>query len=201
MKSSVSRKTARKPPAPAAEGGPRTDRRIKRTKELLSRALIGLILEKGYEKVSVQDILDRADVGRSTFYSHFENKEQLLFSGPRNMGHFLFGEDEGPSAGFRPLFEHIGQNLPLAKALLGKNGGDVFLAFVRAQLASALRSRHKARQPKTDKGKSLFSCVVNAAAAAVGALLSSWVDNPVPTVDEVSACCNRIIEPMFKIFS
>ena len=70
----------------------RPDRRVARTKRQLSKALIELILEKGYDHVTNQDILDRADVGRSTFYAHYESKDVLLVDGPRNLDLSLFGE-------------------------------------------------------------------------------------------------------------
>src|SRR5438034_11484824 len=57
------------------------DRRIDRTQQLLRSALLSLIQEKGFEALSVQDIIDRANVGRATFYAHFDNKEDLLASG------------------------------------------------------------------------------------------------------------------------
>src|SRR5947199_9210097 len=57
------------------------DRRIQRTQQLLRGALLSLIQEKGFEGLSVQDIIDRANVGRATFYAHFDNKEDLLASG------------------------------------------------------------------------------------------------------------------------
>ena len=57
------------------------DRRIQRTRQSLQTALSELIVEKGYEKVTVQDVIDRANVGRSTFYVHFESLDQLLLSG------------------------------------------------------------------------------------------------------------------------
>src|SRR6202012_5392571 len=57
------------------------DRRVRRTRDLLHRALLDLIAEKGYPHITVQDILDRADVGRSTFYTHYRDKEDLLRSG------------------------------------------------------------------------------------------------------------------------
>ena len=47
------------------------DRRVRRTRKLLHDAFLALVLEKGYEKTTIQDILDRADVGRSTFYGPF----------------------------------------------------------------------------------------------------------------------------------
>jgi len=56
------------------------DRRVERTRKLLQDALIGLILEVGYETITVQDIVDRANLGRSTFYIHYRDKEDLLRS-------------------------------------------------------------------------------------------------------------------------
>ncbi|MCP4222921.1 MAG: helix-turn-helix transcriptional regulator, partial [Actinomycetia bacterium] len=53
------------------------DRRVRRTKQRLHEALMSLIVEKGYDKITVQDLIDRADVGRSTFYAHFETKDDL----------------------------------------------------------------------------------------------------------------------------
>src|SRR5512143_2659433 len=57
------------------------DRRVRRTRDLVRGALFALIQEKGFEALSVQDIIDRANVGRATFYAHFDNKEDLLVSG------------------------------------------------------------------------------------------------------------------------
>src|SRR4030067_3389625 len=56
------------------------DRRVQKTRKLLQDALIELVAEKGYESVTVQEILDKANVGRSTFYAHFQDKDQLLHS-------------------------------------------------------------------------------------------------------------------------
>src|SRR5260370_1139942 len=67
----------------AGKGGrmqAKEDRRVGRTRKLLEDALHDLIVEKGYEAVTVQDIIDRANVGRSTFYAHYTDKQQLLFS-------------------------------------------------------------------------------------------------------------------------
>ncbi|MDO4242436.1 MAG: TetR/AcrR family transcriptional regulator [Actinomyces sp.] len=56
----------------------RPDRRRARTRRAVERAFIELVGEKGYAGLTVQEILDRADVGRSTFYTHFHSKEDLL---------------------------------------------------------------------------------------------------------------------------
>src|SRR5215475_13530041 len=56
------------------------DRRVQKTRKLLQDALIELVAEKGFEAVSIREILDKANVGRSTFYAHFQDKDQLLHS-------------------------------------------------------------------------------------------------------------------------
>src|SRR6266705_7027751 len=61
------------------------DRRVRRTRESLHDALISLALEKNYDSITVQEILDRADVGRSTFYVHFSDKNELLISEMDNL--------------------------------------------------------------------------------------------------------------------
>jgi AcrR family transcriptional regulator len=57
------------------------DRRVRRTRKSLHEALLALSLEKDYDTITVQELLDRADVGRSTFYAHFQSKDELLMSG------------------------------------------------------------------------------------------------------------------------
>ena len=59
-------------------GSRKVDRRIQRTRQPLEDALIALILEKGYDKITVQNIVDQANAGRSTFYSHFLDKDDLM---------------------------------------------------------------------------------------------------------------------------
>lgn len=58
----------------------KADRRAERTRELLQAALIELIREQGYERVTIQEIADRAGVGRTTFYLHYADKDDLLMS-------------------------------------------------------------------------------------------------------------------------
>ena len=64
------------PPRP----GSRVQRRVARTKAAIEDAFVQLVLERGYERVAVEDISDRADLARATFYTHYPNKEAVLFS-------------------------------------------------------------------------------------------------------------------------
>jgi AcrR family transcriptional regulator len=65
------------------------DRRVQRTRALLRDALMSLIAEKGYRAITVQNIIDRANLGRSTFYAHYQDKEDLLLSGMEEHVHNL----------------------------------------------------------------------------------------------------------------
>jgi hypothetical protein len=57
-------------------GGPmeQRDRRVRRTRRALIEAFVSLVVQNRYEQITVQDILDAADIGRSTFYAHFSGK-------------------------------------------------------------------------------------------------------------------------------
>lgn len=71
----------------------KTDRRIQRTRELLQKALIELINESGYDALTIQDIVDHANVGRTTFYKHYVSKDDLFMSCHEAIVHeFQFGQ-------------------------------------------------------------------------------------------------------------
>jgi AcrR family transcriptional regulator len=153
------------------------DRRVERTQRLLREALIAEILAKGYDAVTVQDIIDRADVGRSTFYTHFADKEALLVSGIGELKGFLAGHRQGerPLAFSRALFEHIDQMRDLGRATFGRRSGAavqdqmrrMFAGLVREDLA-ALAAR---RAPATP-----LDAVVEYVTGALIALIAWWID-------------------------
>ena len=70
----------------------KTDRRIQRTRELLQKAMIELISGREYDAITIQDIVDRANVGRTTFYKHYTSKDELFMSCHESMlGEFHIG--------------------------------------------------------------------------------------------------------------
>src|SRR6476660_8751547 len=101
--------------------GVRPDRRVARSRRALKEALTDLILEEGFEAVTVQDVIDRADVGRSTFYAHFLDKDDLLMAILADLE--MPGLDPGswepddPAFGWTlALFRHFGSGKRLFKA-------------------------------------------------------------------------------------
>jgi AcrR family transcriptional regulator len=65
---------------PPSRPGSRVQRRVARTKAAIEDAFVALVLERGYDRVAVEDITDRADLARATFYAHYANKEAVQFS-------------------------------------------------------------------------------------------------------------------------
>ncbi|WP_280265794.1 TetR/AcrR family transcriptional regulator [Nocardia wallacei] len=126
-----------------------TDRRVRRTHLALHQALIGLMLERGYARITVQDILDRADVGRSTFYAHFRNKDDLLVVSSteylREAVAHTVPRTAPPLAPARTLLRLAAEHPDLYRALIGPKSGPVPLRaapqMVAGMLADHLRDR------------------------------------------------------------
>ena len=138
------------------EGRDRPDRRVSRTRRALKEALTDLILEKGYEAVTVQEIIDRADVGRSTFYSHFLDKDDLLMAilpdlevpGPAIGSPAV----DGPAFGWTlELFRHFGSGKRLFKALAGSQSG----ALARRETTDRLETLARAELSRLKAGRRL----------------------------------------------
>jgi AcrR family transcriptional regulator len=91
------------------------DRRIQKTKRLLREALFSLIGEKDYDSIVVKEILDRADVGRSTFYAHFNDKDELLVSGIHDLINSVQATELPRTA--RPYEQIIRFSLPLLERI------------------------------------------------------------------------------------
>lgn len=103
------------------------DRRVRRTKSSLHDALIELAREKPYEDIAVKEVLDRADVGRSTFYTHFGDKDDLLES---SIEEILRAADVMPQSadGFErilafslPVLEHIDRHRQASGPQMGRH--------------------------------------------------------------------------------
>jgi len=104
------------------------DRRTRKTREALYSAFISLIVERGYDAISVQDIIDAADVGRTTFYAHFKSKDELLMFGFQRLRaelHSLLeaADSTGTWTFVEPLLQHAKAHRGLYLALLNGGGG------------------------------------------------------------------------------
>jgi AcrR family transcriptional regulator len=169
------------------------DRRVERTRQRLREALLSLIVEQGYEKVTVKDILDRAEIGRATFYEHFRSKEDLLGSGIEQLrAHLLKEWKSGSEAGRGPverlgftlaLFQHVDSHRRLYKAIVGRESGVIVERKMRRMLADLVREDLKSRK---SAGQNTVSkdLAVQYVVGALWSVLTWWMDYRVPLPPE-----------------
>lgn len=126
------------------------DRRAARTRRALHEALIALILRKGYEAITVQDLIDEADVGRSTFYAHYTGKEELLRGGFEELRAELTAarrealehpaRRDGQALAFsNAMFDHACRYKHVYRALVGSRGGVVVVNQIRRVLSDLVK--------------------------------------------------------------
>lgn len=123
------------------------DRRQRKTKEAIFEAFTALLEKHPYHHITVQDIIDKADIGRATFYAHFETKDFLL----KALCHELFGHimqtAKALSAGgegdaccmadesvFLHLLRHLQENDYHILALLSSQNSDIFMPYFKSDL-------------------------------------------------------------------
>jgi AcrR family transcriptional regulator len=160
------------------------DRRVRRTRRILGDALLELIVEQGYEQTTVQDVLDRADVGRSTFYAHFRDKDALLMAGFDEMAEQLRTDLAAMAPGIPPepgqpvqaLFLHAYRNQPVYTALCGRRGGPAFRRRLHDLVAGLLRE-HLTPHLAAARADLPVDVVVEFATGAALGLLVWWVDS------------------------
>jgi AcrR family transcriptional regulator len=187
----------------------RVDRRIQRTQQLLHGALMSLVQEKGFEALTVQDIIDRADVGRATFYTHFDSKDDLLASGIERLRATLKERQREAVAGgarddarlfafSRDLFSHANEHRAVFRAMVGKRSGAVVQLLFHKMLVDLVRDEVKQLKSSNTNG-----IPVEAIAQFIGGglfgLLNWWGNGQMRMpVEQVDAAFRRLAIPSFR---
>jgi AcrR family transcriptional regulator len=184
----------------------KTDRRIQRTEQQLRAALIALILEKGYDAITVQDILDRANMGRSTFYAHYRDKEDLLLSGFQVLFDTFEKEYRQTTAPDKDLaqagkelslffFRHAGSHRALFQAMIGEQGGKIVLEHTQRYLVNFIRDNIAAQL--TDRQKDLpVDVLAHYIASSYLSLLIWWLDHDLPyTAEQMDRLYQQLVAP------
>ena len=159
------------------------DRRVLRTQRALTQALVELVLAKRYDAITIQNLLDRADVGRSTFYSHYRGKDDLLLKSFEHMLALfdqLLDREEPASrrvAPVRELFRHIGESRSFQQALAKAHVLDRLYQIGINRMSRTIE-RRLAMVSAGPRGASVPSPVkAQALAGALFSLLRWWVDH------------------------
>jgi len=166
------------------------DRRVQRTRNMLYEAFMEIMSEKGYEAITVQDIIDRANVGRSTFYFHFSDKEQLLLSSINQLREFLKQQSINRSLpevsgeyrfGFSlAMLQHIQSSIRMYKATVSKKGGAFVLQHIQRMLAELTRNEIAAHLPYSASLSIPQDVAIEFVVNTFLLLLTWWVDRNMP---------------------
>jgi AcrR family transcriptional regulator len=184
-----------------------TDRRTNRTRRQLREALLALILEKGYDALTIADITHQADLGRTTFYLHYKDKEELLLESIDTLaddlkaqiglvedqalpapGALLAPRELAPGAAIELVFRHSAENATLYRVIL--NGGAASRALLRlqeiisaaAQLFFIRRMPPAARPPDFPPG-----IILHYFASSLLGLVNWWLQADMPYPPETMA--------------
>ncbi|MDG5788986.1 TetR/AcrR family transcriptional regulator [Evansella sp. AB-P1] len=162
------------------------DRRVWKTRQAIHDALSSLMEEKKYSKITIQEIIDRANVGRSTFYSHFATKDELLFSSVEDLleilnqyiKSYIEHDEENPRLiSVVDFFEHIQENSKIMKGLLKSEGGDLFFEKVEAYWNDGIEEYLQSKLPKGKAPKVPIKILSNHISSTLLSLLKWWVKN------------------------
>lgn len=175
----------------------KADRRVQRTRQLLQKALIELMQECGYDAITIQDIVDRANVGRTTFYLHYHDKDDLFMSChdaivsefavgshvPRSRADLL-----SPNAptGMIAAIEHLETARALLYPILHGKDGHLLLRRIRAGIAQDLEASLRAAFVEAESSIPIDLLATYLAGAQI-ALVHWWMEKRQPHTPEALA--------------
>ena len=182
------------------------DRRQRKTREAIFTAFIKLLSERDFNQITVAEIIKEADVGRATFYAHFETKDYLLKemcqelfchifdsrSGENNNHKHIFNCD-APDSVFLHLFVHLEKNDNNILELLSCRNNDLFLRYFKTNLDELVKTQVTSSQiKKNDQLPENF--VINHITSTFVETVRWWVDNGMKeTSEEINSYFTKLV--------
>ncbi|MFN7930604.1 MAG: TetR/AcrR family transcriptional regulator [Blastocatellia bacterium] len=160
------------------------DRRAQRSRDALGNALIKLMYEKPFDSITVQDVLDEAGVSRSTFYTHFRDKDDLFLSDTdeffQHMANLLTVQQEASQrvAPVREMFDHVAEIGPLYDALVASGKFQDAMELAEAHFARGIERRLAQLLPARSNDNR--AALAHAFAGAMFSLMAWWLDHGKP---------------------
>jgi AcrR family transcriptional regulator len=156
------------------------DRRSQRTRQLVLSATLDLLFERRYDEITVQDILDRANIGRSTFYTHYFDKQDVLASIVEQQIELLSQQfaERGSGETLIPsleLFHHVQRHEQYFRAMLRGEAGEAFWESAQNGLSRAIAQALAARVTEGVSPRVSLPLVAQYLAGALLNLLKWWV--------------------------
>ncbi len=166
------------------------DRRQRKTREAIFNAFIELLSKKNFAQITVGEIINKADIGRATFYSHFETKDFLLkelceelfchifdsLSSEEESEHRHIFDCDAPDSVFLHLFMHLQKNDNNILELLSCENNELFLQYFKSNLQSLVASQQPLFQERKSE-KLPDSFWINHIVATFVETVKWWIDN------------------------
>jgi len=180
---------------PLADLGKKTDARVRRTRDALGDALIALMQEKPFDTITVQDVLDRAHVSRSTFYAHYSDKDDLLMSDSEEFFEALstalsaHGDKSDRVFPVKEFFTHLADVQPFFKALVKSGRFQENMELARGHFARGIERRLSELPRARAIPANELPAIAFTHAGALLSLLAWWLDRgmrePAEQMDEL----------------
>jgi AcrR family transcriptional regulator len=178
------------------------DRRSQRTQQALMDALIALLSIKHYDSISIQDIVEKANVGRSTFYAHFQTKDDLLIMGFARVLDMLLGfvvlseTNNHLELDTTALFQHASGHYELYKTLTWGSGLDILTRDGHNTFSSKIQERLTQFTAGKEISSVSLSILSYHLAGSLLLLLKWWLDNKMPnTPEEMNSIVQQLVMP------
>ena len=164
---------------------PKVDPRTRRTQILIRDSFIELLIEQGFDKITVSAITERANINRATFYRHYTSVDNLV----SRLTDLLFADvivetDEGLDTNdvrsWAILFEHVAHYATFYKAMIGPNGIPGFRDRVQESVEREMRQRLDLSDWAEEQAKMPLSLAVRYMAAAQVGFIQWWLENDMP---------------------
>jgi AcrR family transcriptional regulator len=187
-----------------ARSGPREDRRSKRTRHMIQSALVQLMMGQRYDEITVQDIIEQANVGRSTFYSHYLDKDDLLQREVEQVVEALaYHMDERPTSQTLvpslELFRHFRDSQALIRALTRGRAIEPVLKTMESQLTLLIEGRLAAGISQSKSPRIPLALVAQHIAATLLMLAQWWLDRDMQqTPEQVDDYFLQLVRPSIR---
>ena len=161
------------------------DPRTQRTQLLIRDAFMGLLIERGFDKITVRAITEQAKINRATFYRHYTDIHHLSFC----LTDLLFidintqlneKQDISDAESWTILFEHVAQYATFYRAMMGENGIPGFRDRVQESVEDGIRNRLDEWGIEEGKTKVPLSLAIRYMAAAQVGFIQWWLENDMP---------------------
>lgn len=187
------------------------DRRQRKTRDAIFTAFTDLLTKKHYNKITVQDIINAADVGRTTFYAHFETKDELLHEMCAELFEHVFSETPGmedthdfslatgsPKVLITHILYHLKDDHRNIIEILNNDGSDIFLRFFQDYLNRLLSAR-MLEGLDWNKSRIPYDFLLNHISASFVNMMKWWLKNNLSqTPEELAEYFSVVIDPIIN---